>query len=974
MTESGTPIPSEFSFGSFRLLRDQRLLLDGETPVRLGARAFEILAMLVERPGVVVTKDELFARVWPKQFVEEGNLKFHVATLRKALRDGQGATRYISNVPGRGYCFVAPVESLEAKVPAVVATNPATELRRLPAALRHIVGRADVIVLLATRLPEHRFITVVGPGGIGKTTVAVAVADALVAAFNDGVGFVDLAPLTDPSLIASAVAAALGFAVHAADATQGLVSLLRDKHVLIVLDNCEHMIEPIAGLAEAIFRDAPKAHILATSREPLRVDGERVHRLAPLATPPASPDLTAAQALAFPAVQLFVERAAASQDTFELSDEDAPSVAELCRGLDGIALAIEIAAGRVDTFGIAELASGLDNRLRLLIRGRRTSLSRHQTLGATLDWSYQLLSEAERAILRGLAIFAGAFTLHSACAVLQRDNVTRTDVLESIANLVAKSLVSLSVEKGISFYRLLETTRGYALIKLEESGEKDILAVRHAQHYLTALKQAEIEWHRRPAAEWVEMHWRSIDNVRTALDWAFSSSGDAGVGIALTEAAVPLWFQLSLMSECCERVELALSKQSSMPDPRREMQLQASLAWSLMQTKGSDSASPAWTEVLRLAEGLGDVDYQLRSLWGLWSAKLNNGRLRDAEALAERFCALADKSSDSNDPFVGDRMAGYVLHLLGEQGPARLRIERMVAHYVAPSTGPRIVRFIFDQRVTARSFLARILWLQGFPDQAAAAAQTAIDEAKAANDMLTVCQVLVQAACPISILAGDYPRLESFVAMLLDYSSRNALDFWRVWGHCFKGVLSIKSGRLEEGLIELRVAMEELRAIQYGVYYIVFLCEYGEALGRAGNPAQGLAAVDEALARSTRNEENWYRPELLRVKGELILLRAGEAAAAEAGGLLHQSLELARRQETASWELRTAISLVRLPHGNRQANSDLLKAVYRKFTEGHTSSELVLARQLLGETSDESQLGRRGHQGATPLTRPARRK
>jgi DNA-binding winged helix-turn-helix (wHTH) protein len=208
MTESGTPIPSEFSFGSFRLLRDQRLLLDGETPVRLGARAFEILAMLVERPGVVVTKDELFARVWPKQFVEEGNLKFHVATLRKALRDGQGATRYISNVPGRGYCFVAPVESLEAKVPAVVATNPATELRRLPAALRHVVGRADVIVLLATRLPEHRFITVVGPGGIGKTTVAVAVADALVAAFNDGVGFVDLAPLTDPSLIASAVAAA----------------------------------------------------------------------------------------------------------------------------------------------------------------------------------------------------------------------------------------------------------------------------------------------------------------------------------------------------------------------------------------------------------------------------------------------------------------------------------------------------------------------------------------------------------------------------------------------------------------------------------------------------------------------------------------------------------------------------------------------------------------------------------------------
>jgi hypothetical protein len=296
-------------------------------------------------------------------------------------------------------------------------------------------------------------------------------------------------------------------------------------------------------------------------------------------------------------------------------------------------------------------------------------------------------------------------------------------------------------------------------------------------------------------------------------------------------------------------------------------------------------------------------------------------------------------------------MAGYVLHLLG--GLPRLRIERVVAHYAAPTTGPRIVRFIFDQRATARSFLARILWLQGFLDQAASAAQTAIDEAKAANDMLTVCQALVQAACPISILASDYQRLESFVAMLLDYSSRNALGFWRVWGRCFKGVLLIKSGRVDEGLIELRGGMEELRAIQYGVYYIVFLCEHGEALGRVGNPIQGVAAVDEALARSPRNEDNWYGPELLRVKGELTLQRAGESAAAEAEELFHRSLEWARRQETASWELRTAISLVRQPHGNRSTNKDLLKAVYGKFTEGHTSGDLVLALQLLEETSDE---------------------
>jgi predicted ATPase/DNA-binding winged helix-turn-helix (wHTH) protein len=962
----GTPSDSSgLSFGPFHLLRDQRLLLDGGTPVRLGGRAYEILVALVERPGVVVTKDELFARVWPKQFVEEGNLKFHVATLRKALRDGQDGVRYISNIPGRGYCFVAQVESLEPRIPAA---DPAASPRQLPASPRRIVGRSDVIVSLATQLPEHRFITIVGPGGIGKTTVALAVADALIMAFKDGVGFVDLAPLDDPTLVASAVAGSFRFSVQADDSMAGLITVIGDKDILIVLDNCEHLIEPVAALAETIFRKCPKAHILATSREPLRVEGERVHRLAPLTTPPAAPNLTAAQALAYPAVQLFVQRAAASQDTFELSDADAPVVAELCRGLDGIALAIEIVAGRVDTFGIAELASGLDNQLRLLLRGRRTSLGRHQTLAATLEWSYQLLTEAERATLRGLAIFAGVFTFHSASAVLQRDDLRSPVILDSITNLVAKSLVSVSIEKGASFYRLLETTRAYASSKLEESDEKEALARCHAQHYLATLRQAEVEWHRRPAAEWLEAHWRAIDNVRAALNWSFSLTGDADVGIALTEAAVPLWFQLSLMSECSERVERALSILPAGSDPSREMQLRASLAWSFMQTRGSDAAGPTWSEVLRSAETLGDADYQLRSLWGLWSARLNNGRLRDAQALAERFCSLADRSDDSNDPFVGDRLVGYISHLLGEQGPARLRIERMLAHYVTPRTGPGLVRFIFDQRATARSLLGRILWLQGFADQAAVAAQTAIDEAKAANDMLTVCQALVQAACPISILAGDFQQLESFVAMLLEYSSRNALGFWHVWGRCFQGVLLIKTGRLDEGLMQLRGGMEELRAIQYGVYYIVFLCEYADALGLAGEPEQGLLVIDEALVRSERNEEHWYAPELLRVKGELLLQRARETAATDAESLFRQSLEWARRQETISWELRAAISLARLPQADRRTSQETLGAVYRKFTEGHTSADLLVARGLLGERE------RRSQPVAPALSLPGRRK
>jgi predicted ATPase/DNA-binding winged helix-turn-helix (wHTH) protein len=951
MTNVEAPSPAEYSFGSFRLLRDQRVLLKGEKSVRLGGRAHEILAALVERPGVVVTKDELFARVWPRQFVEEGNLKFHVAALRKALGDGQGGNRFIANIPGRGYCFVAPVASSERKVPESGTKVLSAKLGRLPAPLTRIVGRSDAIMALATRLPQDRFITIVGPGGIGKTTVAVAVADTLVATFNDGVCFVDLGPIADPSHIASAVAASLGVAAQLENATHGLISFLREKQILIVLDNCEHMIEKVAAFADEIFRSARDTSILATSREPLRAEGEHVHHLAPLAAPPPSPELTAAQALAFPAVQLFVERAASSQDTFELTDADAPVVAELCRGLDGIALAIEIVAGRVDTFSVAQLASGLDDRLRLLMRGRRTSQTRHQTLSATLDWSYQLLPGAERATLRGLAIFAGVFTWNSASAVLTKDDADLPEVFDSIANLVAKSLVSATVQNGVSLYRLLDTTRAYALLKLQESGERNDLARRHAQHFLAALARAHVEWHRRSAADWLGAYWHAIDNVRAALDWAFSPSGDASIGVALTEAAVPLWFQLSLMSECCERVERALSALSANPDPRREMQLRAALAWSLMQTMGSNQARPVWTAVLGLAERLGDIDYQLRSLWGVWAAKLNNGQLKDALATAERFYSLAGKSADLNDPLVGDRMVGYILHLLGQQGSARQRLERMLAHYVVPSTGPRIIRFVFDQRATARSLLARILWLQGFPDQANRAAQSAVDEARASSDMLTVCQVLVQAACPISILRGDFHQLESLVALLLDYSRRNALRFWRAWGLCFKSVQIIKSGDPGDGLVQLRRAMEELREIQYGVYYIVFLCEYAEALGLSGQPEQGLVAIDEAIARSQRNEENWYIAELLRVKGELTLQRGGKSAVAEAMEHFQLSGERSRQQGTLSWELRTAISIARLPSGveHAKAHWNLLRTVYDKFTEGHASADLILARRLLAE-------------------------
>jgi predicted ATPase/DNA-binding winged helix-turn-helix (wHTH) protein len=496
------------TFSPFSFHPARHLLLEGETVVHLGSRALEILAALVERPGELVSKDELVARVWPNTIVEESNLKVNVAALRRALGEGRPGRRYIATVSGRGYRFVAPVELSEPGSSPVLRSTAPEHSHNLPVSLTRTIGRADAIDALLEQLPRHRLITVVGPAGIGKTTVAVAAAETLITAYEHAVRFVDLAPLGDPQFVPSAVASALGLAIHSDDVVAGLTAYLQDKQMLVVLDNCEHVIEATAFLAERILSSAPDVQILATSRERLHVKGEQVHRLSPLASPPVSSGLTAVQALTFPAIQLFVERAAESLEGFELSDADAPIVAEICRKLEGIALAIELAASRIDAFGVRELSTLLEDRFQLLRQGRRTALTRHRTLAAALDWSYEILPEYERTILRRLSVFAGAFTLESATAVIAGSGILGPEAVESLANLVARSLVSADVGGAIAQYRLLNTTRAYALQKLAESGELEAVERRHAEHHRNLFEQTEREWETWPTAEWLAEYGR----------------------------------------------------------------------------------------------------------------------------------------------------------------------------------------------------------------------------------------------------------------------------------------------------------------------------------------------------------------------------------------------------------------------------------------------------------------------------------
>ncbi|MFY0728775.1 ATP-binding protein [Pseudomonas sp. NFX15] len=917
-------------FGPYRVYPGQRLVMEAGQPLRLSRRALAILLILLEHAGNVVSKQQLIARVWPNSVVEDINLRVHMAALRKALGDGQAGQRYIVTVAQRGYSFVAP-HSLElaAQAPSPVAATPSGH--NLPVRRTRMIGRQTLVDNLMEQLPRQRFITLVGPGGIGKTTVALRVAEQMIGRYRDGIRLLDLAPINCPLMINGHLATLLELALHDDEPLDGLADCLRERHMLLVIDNCEHLVDAIAQLSEHILRSAPHVHILATSRESLRAEGEFVQRLESLDCPPPIAVLDRAQAMTFSALQLFVERAMASHDGFELTDAELPLLIDICHRLDGIPLAIELAAAQVGNLGLRGLLAQLHSSFRVQTQPAQAPLARHQTLRATLDWSFELLNACEKTCLRRLSIFRGGFTLESAAAVIVGEHIEPREVFGSITQLVAKSLLNVEVGDEEVYYRLLDTTRHYAQEQLAQTPDLPGTRERHAERCLALMQQAQGAWENTSTSLWLERYGRALEDIRAALDWGLHGQGPQALAIRLAATSTPLWQELSLLKEHggYVRKALALLDQSPEPSPHLKMALKLALGSACYHAQGASAETiGAFVSARALARQLNDVGGQLRAISGHLAVNLSCGHYQMALEQSRQFDQLG-LHDDALMSLSTHRLRVLALHFSGDQQQAGEHAEHVLQRMAHSGYLNRFTHGFgvqYDQSVAALTIHARILWLQGQPEQAWRAARQALDIALQINHGTSICYTLALAGCLIAYYNGDTRNARELLRLLIQQAQKHSVPLFYNWAQHYAQVIGGTdvqlTGRQSTGLI--RDIMVTLDA----------------------------SYLDEALLeRAQHGASGWSTAEILRARAKTLLATDCPVTTATAETVLLKALDVAKAQGALAWELRSATSLAQLwqRQGQPQRAHQLLAAVYQRFTEGFATPDLMTVRRLLDE-------------------------
>ncbi len=901
------------------LARRELRVLGSAVPV--GGRAFEVIEILARSAGEIVTKDQLMKRIWPGAIVTEHTLMVHTMAVRKALGPYRNLLKTESR---RGYRLLgqwtfrrqdAVTSPVGVRRMRVDGESPATNFH---APVTRLIGRTAAVARLQDLVSAYRLVTLTGPGGIGKSSLALEAARGVVGDYADGAWLVELASLSDPALVLTAVAGALGLATGTTDVSpETIARSVGDRKLLLVLDNCEHLIEAVATLGETLLAHCAHITVITTSRETLGIQGEHVYRVPPLEVPAAGRD-EADHILDSSAVELFIARTKALDAGFSPRAGELPSIGAICRHLDGIPLAIEFAAARASTFGIQQVASGLRDRFVLLTRGRRSALPRHRTLRSVLDWSYELLGKTEQRLLRHLAIFSGGFTVAAATAVANDSILDSSFVMEGIANLVAKSLVALNRDTPARWY-LLETTRSYALAKLAAGGERDVAALRHATYFRdlfsrsASVSDASVSADER--AGWV----REIDNVRAALDWCFSAGGDISIGVDLA-AFYAGWF----------RVDLA----TSMADT----------------TRGAGQSLDLLTKALDTAEALEDLDAQARALVGIITHYSFSAEHDSTLTAAERLLRVADRTGNAALSRNAEGLIGCALVMVGRPREAQGFLQRFLRVDRSISDQSRWSEIVLVYRGVARAFLSRALWLRGFIDQARLEAQTGLDELAATEHPFLFCRGLYYGACRVMPTTGDFAAAEQSIARLNESATRINAPFWQAAGRFLYGKLMIEQGEFAQGVIVLTDAFDVCRRTGWRMSYPEFKGALATGLAGLGQLDEALSTVNEGLDDVVQAEHgrDLFFAELLRIKGEILLQREAVSAAEDS---FLAAINIARQQEALLWELHAALGLARLrvKQGRGGEARQLVGQVYDRFTEGFESPDLRAVRAFLEE-------------------------
>ncbi|MBO9714778.1 winged helix-turn-helix domain-containing protein [Sphingomonas sp.] len=865
---------NRLAFGDFEYAPARQALFRNGAAVPLSGRIADVLDALLERPGELQAKEELLARVWPGRIVEEVNLRAQIAALRRVLGCGQGGARYIATVAGRGYRFVAPVHPLvegDARTPVVdLAQTPAVQRPLTP-----IVGREAPLAEIADALRHRRQVTITGPGGIGKTSVALTAAAGAAGEFPGGTLFIDCS--TALAGLPELLLAALGMRHEAGD-WHALQGALPSTAHLFVLDGCEARLDEAADVATLVLRRAPRSAIVLTSREPVGAEAETVLRLGPLSYP-GRDDLPADELMGFGAVELFFARAPLGFTAAAAGD--LATIARICRLLEGNPLAIELAASQVDRRGIEGLAEIIEQPGALRIQGPRTASPQNRSIEASIEYGFDRLSEVERGLMFSLSVFTRAFTREAAHAVVA---TPLPDLCDHITNLAAKSLLIVTRSVAGTTFAMPRLVRLYSFEQLKRS-----------PHYSSAMRRLAQQL-RRELEERTVWHCVNNDELARALDWCFADPEREELSLALTLSAVPYWFDQGAFGEALGRLGHAIALVANGPRRRVELDLRSALVTLLVsRIARTEVQVDAARTLIALAEAVGDPAARIRGEWALWSAHVWTGEFAAARYHAERVEAIAEAEGDVEGRIAAHRLMGIALHFAGEHAAALTHLDRVLGYFPLPERSTQNIPFQYDQRIAGLCYRARILYLQGDTEQALRAAETALSEGEAIGHLLSIIYILAIATCPIMILTGRAKDARIAITRLRAAVDALRIPAWQEVAKLFEDWLAVAHDPAPR-LTDVNRALASVRASAFGPVCTMAAASLAEALARAGAVPEALALADTLIERAENAGELWILPEVMRIRAEMQLRVHGQSHRRETLAALHRALALAEEQ------------------------------------------------------------------------------